>query len=119
MTKIIQIMHPHTDMGAIATDFRLCDARYAFQADGKDERALAFEAKLAALDGIKKAEMDKHEIHFERHEAFDWTDLFALITPMVIAYMNDSIVLTTDDRRKNNEDRISDVGEWDRGGFDD
>jgi len=103
MTKIIQIMHPNTDMAEIATDFRLCDAKYAFQSEGKDERALALEVQISALDGVKKAEMSKHEICLERHEAFSWEDLFAVITPLVIAYMNNSIVVTVDDRRQDGD----------------
>lgn len=108
MTKIIQIMHPNTDMAEIATDFRLCDARYSFQSEGKSERALSFEAKLTALNGLKKAEMGKHEIRLERHEAFEWEELFGVITPLVIAYMNEDIVITTDDRRNREDEARSD-----------
>lgn len=99
MTKIIQIMHPNTDMGAIATDYRLCDAKYAFNDDGKDARALEFEAQLSSLNGVKKAEMNKHEIHLERYEAYEWEYLFTVITPLVISYMNDGVVISVDDRR--------------------
>lgn len=108
MTKIIQIMHPNTDFAEIATDYRLCDARYHFNKDGKDERALAFEAKIGAMNGVKKAEMGKHELHLERYEAFEWEELFDAITPLVVAYMNESIVITTDDRRKRGDEAVSD-----------
>lgn len=93
--EILQIIHPNRDFGTIITRTKMCDARYHFNDEGKDERALAFQAELAAIDGLKKAEIDKHEIHFERFEIFSWGEIFEAAMPIIERYFNTKIAPET------------------------
>lgn len=74
--------HPNLGMHTYSVDFRLTLRSSPYASEPFPEADMpAFEAALNGLLGVKKARIGKYEVHIEKGDAFDWSD----ISPRMVA----------------------------------